>query len=946
MSRQGLLPSLLAGFLLFLAACSSSSSSDPAEVFDAQAEASADADVSDQEASTDDASEDGGAEIADTGDDSDACKPSCDGLLCGDDGCGGSCGACENTCTGEADDPQLCVAGQCEESCCPDCNGKSCGGDGCGGTCGANGGACAAGSHCDSAGICQPLGCADADCALKGAVCDPGTGLCVECLSDSHCPSAYSCVQRICVAQICPPGERRCREDGRLETCAGDGLTWIAASCGPGETCANGACLPLICEPGSASCEGSLRRLCDETGTAWIDEDCAPVAVCKLGACRFIVCEPDEVICAGQNLAECSADGTKWQYENCQAGTYCDEGACHLQVCTPGERSCTGVFSHRYCNAAGAGTFEEDCAPGTYCDEGACVAQECIPGEIRCTDTRAYDLCIESGADWQSGESCELGAYCADSGCHPQICEPETIFCKQRERWLCDTLGADSSFVEDCATSGQACVEGACVDVDTVAWRVTDVSMLSPTLRYDAGEGSFEVNEIASAWIVGGLGVVGEIIAEADVDQVVGGVAAMRLGAGVCVASQDDVEARICGFDDGLPIVHAENIQVKDSAACALSPDVGAPCIIGEQSEPGEVSLLTVDLDYEMARVAARFEDGGPSSPFDAVLDVFIAQQTVLAQHFELPGLDLSVTLADLDIVDAPDLVDGVLGWWFRFQVTGEPVERAPGVPQCYPGEERCDGDATVACDLDGGGWTPLVNCADDGQACVNGGCVGLVEQSWRASNIDVLSPSLSYDFGQGLVSVNSLVSALLSALMGSDGNDDFLFQLTYSDELPPSLLSIVGGAGLCADGEGDGGASCAFAPGAPLLSVSEDIVQLRAVGEQCHQTPALNAPCFAAYEDQGGLMTLLGIEAMHRAARLASVLPLDGSGQDTGTFLLDVFMAIEDLEGHDFQLGGSTIPLKDLLDLALQSELDGVQGYWFTATFDAIRINPLSNDP
>jgi hypothetical protein len=57
----------------------------------------------------------------------DGCLPLCDGKQCGDDGCGGSCGACaENEACG--------ADGQC--MCAPSCEGKTCGDDGCGGSCG------------------------------------------------------------------------------------------------------------------------------------------------------------------------------------------------------------------------------------------------------------------------------------------------------------------------------------------------------------------------------------------------------------------------------------------------------------------------------------------------------------------------------------------------------------------------------------------------------------------------------------------------------------------------------------------------------------------------------------------------------------------------------------------------------------------------------------------
>jgi hypothetical protein len=63
------------------------------------------------------------------------CAPDCDGKVCGDDGCGGSCGECE-------DAGAVCSAGQC--GCAPQCEGLQCGDDGCGGSCG----------ECDS-GVCN-----------------------------------------------------------------------------------------------------------------------------------------------------------------------------------------------------------------------------------------------------------------------------------------------------------------------------------------------------------------------------------------------------------------------------------------------------------------------------------------------------------------------------------------------------------------------------------------------------------------------------------------------------------------------------------------------------------------------------------------------------------------------------------------------------------------------
>ncbi|MEC8024714.1 MAG: hypothetical protein VX223_12315 [Myxococcota bacterium] len=77
-----------------------------------------------------------------------ACLADCSGRACGDDGCGGLCGTC--------DEGFVCNEGICsaQRECTPQCEGKSCGPDGCGGQCGdcaafCNDGVCLDGTDAD-----------------------------------------------------------------------------------------------------------------------------------------------------------------------------------------------------------------------------------------------------------------------------------------------------------------------------------------------------------------------------------------------------------------------------------------------------------------------------------------------------------------------------------------------------------------------------------------------------------------------------------------------------------------------------------------------------------------------------------------------------------------------------------------------------------------------------
>ena len=96
------------------------------------------------------------------------CTPACAGLVCGDDGCGGSCGTCPS--------PETCTAaGACE--CAPACDAVECGSDGCGGSCGA----CTSGSICtEGQCVCAPS-CGTAVCGDDGC-----GGSCGPCALDTN----------------------------------------------------------------------------------------------------------------------------------------------------------------------------------------------------------------------------------------------------------------------------------------------------------------------------------------------------------------------------------------------------------------------------------------------------------------------------------------------------------------------------------------------------------------------------------------------------------------------------------------------------------------------------------------------------------------------------------------------------------------------------------------
>jgi hypothetical protein len=119
------------------------------------------------------------------------CQPQCDGNFCGDDSCGGKCGACsadEECRTGEMahNRPYRCY----KTTCTPQCANRVCGEDGCGGSCGT------CNSSSDEYCLGESFGNASApdasECIYKKCIhhnptCDPGCGADEFCGSDCTC---------------------------------------------------------------------------------------------------------------------------------------------------------------------------------------------------------------------------------------------------------------------------------------------------------------------------------------------------------------------------------------------------------------------------------------------------------------------------------------------------------------------------------------------------------------------------------------------------------------------------------------------------------------------------------------------------------------------------------------------------------------------------------------
>ena len=154
------------------------------------------------------------------------CRPHCENKQCGPDSCGGSCGTCPSG--------TVCRWGLC---CKPNCQGKECGNDGCGGSCGSCStgytcvqGKCIGGApsnwHCSSTKYNSGNGC-DCECGAYDPDCDKQPMPAYNCNPDEHCDKQGHC----------------CKPNCQGKECGDDGCGGSCGNCTSNQVCDNGKCV-------------------------------------------------------------------------------------------------------------------------------------------------------------------------------------------------------------------------------------------------------------------------------------------------------------------------------------------------------------------------------------------------------------------------------------------------------------------------------------------------------------------------------------------------------------------------------------------------------------------------------------------------------------------------------------------------------------------------------
>lgn len=435
-----------------------------------------------------------------------SCKPSCQDRVCGDDGCGGTCGTCG---AGTACDATL---GTCTP-CTPNCGTATCGSDGCGGTCGT----CREGESCNALKrqcipACQP--------ACSGRECGEDTcgGSC------GTCPGGKSCVDGACVADATDviepsdpgPAHDGVTPDGTVTTCTS------SAECAAGTVCQAGRCVERLCY-GTADCNGGdlcvdgsaigkdpAKRFCTAPQCD-TSKPCAGGHDCLGGLC--IPATTSDVIenDARDTIAEDAPPADPGHdtvvpppppvnCKSCTGNADCGSGARCLPVgaskhclsdCTD-DGDCPGGYVCYNASTASKGclpvsfecqacAFDEPCGSGKVCDF---VSGACKDGKAVC-EACTYDFDCKAGLRCLKESGSPTGTCVAECGDARPCADSASFVCGASDRgvMLCqprdpDTCGAGcSGGLTRCASDGQChecCRNADCAGLEGASGTCTD----------------------------------------------------------------------------------------------------------------------------------------------------------------------------------------------------------------------------------------------------------------------------------------------------------------------------------------------------------------------------------------------------------------------------------------------------------------------------------------
>lgn len=327
-------------------------------------------------------------------------------------------------------------------------------------------------------------GCEDCpDRCIKDA--EASRGRCVPCLKDSHCQSPSSPTKKCDTAQYrcicgtdkdCPTGlfckgQEGCVECTSDSQCPSESPACVGNKC---QQCRNGdvrGCAPTgtrFCAKGTQKCQGGLWTACEGWNTCKDHEkcdnekcipDCPEPATCQIGdkKCtttvevlpgKFQACERNNVSCPAWVTTE----------QTCDKDEYCYQGKCIKATCPKGLTDCNGKCVFTENDREHCGACNQACKPGEICTNGTC-ALNCPTGQNKCGE-KCYDLQENTNHCGACNFACASGESCLKGKCQVS-CPASQTACGT----VCTNTQTDRNHCGACnktCNSGEACESGQC----------------------------------------------------------------------------------------------------------------------------------------------------------------------------------------------------------------------------------------------------------------------------------------------------------------------------------------------------------------------------------------------------------------------------------------------------------------------------------------------------
>ena len=350
--------------------------------------------------------------------------------------------------------------------------------------------------------------CTNGTCAAPTPICDPGSGQCVPCLTDSHCPDGELCQAKLCVAGCSL--QHGCGDAGACEADAGlCKVCKMDSDCGdPGSPrcdASSGRC--VACLPTNDNCGGN--QFCVQSNGVWqcmmgckMDSDCQPAMdggtpdagnaglVGNFTCCSHVCvdttadshnCGKCGVACVNNNscCGSACADTTREVF-NCgkcgascggkNASWSCTNSACAITMCNGTFRDCNMdpsdgcevniVSDAKNCKACGMACVEANATP--ICAQ-SCGIGACNQGFADCDKNPLNGCEVNITNDLANCGSCGKGcghlnngtAVCANSQCAVGSCNAGFADCDKNPGNGCEVN--KNTDVNNCGACGNRC---------------------------------------------------------------------------------------------------------------------------------------------------------------------------------------------------------------------------------------------------------------------------------------------------------------------------------------------------------------------------------------------------------------------------------------------------------------------------------------------------------